>query len=80
MTQLLLASFLIFFGVDLFFGLSIPAWVLGLLAVSAGVSIIIRRYRSGFERPQARDLGVNPRVSAPVPSHAETRGSELFTD
>jgi len=44
MSQLSLAIFLIVFGLNLLFGLGIPVWVTGLLAVFAGITIAMRRF------------------------------------
>lgn len=60
MSQLSLAIFLIVFGLNLLFGLAIPFWVTGLLAVFAGVTIAMRRfglprYRKQARYPAARD-------------------------
>ena len=45
MAQLFLALFLIVFGLNLLFGLSIPIWVTGLLALFAGVLIAMAHFR-----------------------------------
>ena len=44
MANLFLALFLIIFGLNLLFGLSIPMWVTGLLALIAGVLFIMERF------------------------------------
>ena len=44
MAHLFLALFLIVFGLNLLFGLSIPIWVTGLLALVAGVLILMERF------------------------------------
>lgn len=44
MAQLFLALFLIIFGLNLLFGLSIPIWVTGLLALIAGVMLVMERF------------------------------------
>jgi hypothetical protein len=43
MAHLLLALFLMVFGLNLLFGLSIPIWVTGLLALIAGVLLVMER-------------------------------------
>lgn len=44
MAHLFLALFLIVFGLNLLFGLSIPSWVTGLLAATAGVMLVFERF------------------------------------
>lgn len=44
MAQLFLALFLIIFGLNLLFGLAIPVWVTGLLALIAGVMLVMERF------------------------------------
>ncbi len=44
MAHIFLALFLIVFGLNLLFGLSIPIWVTGLLALVAGVLILMERF------------------------------------
>ena len=44
MAQIFLALFLLVFGLNLLLGLSIPIWVSGLLAVVAGVLILMKRF------------------------------------
>jgi uncharacterized membrane protein HdeD (DUF308 family) len=44
MSQIFLALFLIVFGLNLLIGLSIPVWVTGLLALIAGVLLIMTRF------------------------------------
>jgi uncharacterized membrane protein HdeD (DUF308 family) len=44
MAHLFLALFLIVFGLNLLFGLSIPIWVTGLLALIAGVMLVMERF------------------------------------
>lgn len=50
MAHLFVALFLIVFGLNLLFGLSIPIWVSGLLAVIAGVLLIMEHFRIGINR------------------------------
>ena len=44
MAHLFLALFLIVFGLNLLFGLAIPIWVTGLLALIAGVLLVMERF------------------------------------
>ena len=44
MAHLFLALFLIVFGLNLLFGLSLPIWVTGLLALVAGVMFVLERF------------------------------------
>lgn len=44
MAKIFLAFFLIIFGLNLLFGLSIPIWVTGALALIAGVLLIFERF------------------------------------
>jgi uncharacterized membrane protein HdeD (DUF308 family) len=44
MAQLFLALFLLVFGLNLLFGLAIPIWVTGLLALIAGVMLVMERF------------------------------------
>ena len=50
MAHLFLALFLIVFGLNLLFGLSIPIWVTGLLAVIAGVLLVMEHFRVRVDR------------------------------
>ena len=43
MANYLLAAFLIIFGLTLLIGLGIPTWVTGLLAVGAGILLLVGR-------------------------------------
>jgi hypothetical protein len=45
MARLCLAFFLIIIGLSLLFGLSIPAWVSGLLALVAGALFLMEYFR-----------------------------------
>jgi hypothetical protein len=47
MAHLFLAVFLLVFGLNILFGLSIPIWITGVLAVVAGVLLILERFRVG---------------------------------
>ena len=44
MAQLFLALFLVFFGLNLLFGLSIPVWVTGVLALVAGALLVMEHF------------------------------------
>lgn len=48
MGHLFLAIFLLVFGLNMLFALSLPLWVLGVLAVIAGVLLLLERF--GFSR------------------------------
>ena len=50
MSNLFLALFLIVFGLNLLFGLSIPIWVTGLLALIAGVLLAMDHFRVRVDR------------------------------
>ncbi len=50
MAHLFLALFLLVFGLNLLVGLSIPTWVTGLLAVVAGVLLVMDHFRVRVDR------------------------------
>jgi uncharacterized membrane protein HdeD (DUF308 family) len=50
MAHLFVALFLLVFGLNLLIGLSIPMWVTGLLAVIAGVLLIMEHFRLRVDR------------------------------
>jgi uncharacterized membrane protein HdeD (DUF308 family) len=50
MAHLFLALFLIVFGLNLLFGLAIPIWVTGLLALIAGVLLVMERFGLRVDR------------------------------
>jgi len=50
MANLVLAVFLLVFGLNLLFGLSIPLWVTGVLAVVAGALLIMEHFRLRVDR------------------------------
>jgi hypothetical protein len=50
MAHLFLALFLLVFGLNLLVGLSIPFWVTGLLALVAGVLLILVHFRVRLDR------------------------------
>jgi uncharacterized membrane protein HdeD (DUF308 family) len=51
MTHLLLAAFLIIFGLNILIDLHLPSWVLGVLAVVTGVLFLAERF--GFSRKKS---------------------------
>jgi len=52
MANLFLALFLLVFGLNLLFGLSLPMWIAGLLATIAGVLFLMERFRVRLDRKQ----------------------------
>lgn len=50
MAQLFLALFLLVFGLNLLVGLSIPTWITGVLAVVAGVLLVMDHFRVRVNR------------------------------
>ncbi len=50
MAHLVLALFLIIFGLNLLFGLSLPIWISGLLALLAGVLLIMEHFKVRVDR------------------------------
>jgi hypothetical protein len=50
MSRLFLALFLLVFGLNILLGIALPGWVLGILALIAGVLILIERYGSGVKK------------------------------
>jgi uncharacterized membrane protein HdeD (DUF308 family) len=50
MAKIFLALFLIVFGLNLIFGLSIPIWVTGVLALVAGVMLIMEHFSVRVEK------------------------------
>jgi hypothetical protein len=44
MAKIILALFLIVFGVNLLFGMPIPIWVTGILALVAGVMLVMEHF------------------------------------
>jgi uncharacterized membrane protein HdeD (DUF308 family) len=50
MARLILALFLLVFGLNLLIGLSIPMWVTGLLAIIAGVLLVMEHFRIRVDR------------------------------
>jgi len=50
MATILLAFFLLVFGLNLLIGLAIPGWVTGLLALGAGVLFLTERFHVRVDR------------------------------
>jgi hypothetical protein len=50
MARLFLAIFLLLFGLNLLFGLSIPLWITGLFAASAGVLLVMEHFSVRADR------------------------------
>ena len=50
MAHIFLAIFLLVFGLNLLFALAIPIWVTGLLAVIAGVLLVMERFGVRVDR------------------------------
>jgi len=50
MAHLFLAVFLLVFGLNILIGLSIPMWVIGALAVIAGVLLALEHFRVRVDR------------------------------
>ena len=50
MAHLFLAIFLIIFGLNIIVGLSIPMWVIGTLALVAGILLILEHFRVRVDR------------------------------
>jgi uncharacterized membrane protein HdeD (DUF308 family) len=50
MAQLFLAVFLIVFGLNIIVGLSIPMWVIGILALVAGLLLLMEHFRVRVDR------------------------------
>jgi uncharacterized membrane protein HdeD (DUF308 family) len=50
MAKIFLALFLIIFGLNLLFGLSIPIWVTGILALVAGILLLMEYFSVRVEK------------------------------
>lgn len=50
MGHIFLALFLIVFGLNIVFGLALPVWISGVLAVIAGVLLLIERFNVRIDR------------------------------
>ena len=48
MANIALAVYLLLVGLNILFGLDVPAWVLGTLAVIAGALMLLERFGFGF--------------------------------
>jgi len=52
MAKIFLSLFLFVFGLNLVFGLSIPVWVVGVLALIAAVLLAMEHFRVRVDRKQ----------------------------
>lgn len=50
MGHVFLAIFLLVFGLNMLFGLALPVWVSGVLAVIAGVLLLVERFNVRIDR------------------------------
>jgi len=50
MASLLLAIFLLVFGLNLLLGLGLPVWLTGLLAIAAGIALLAQRFNVRIDR------------------------------
>jgi uncharacterized membrane protein HdeD (DUF308 family) len=50
MAKILLALFLVIFGLNLLFGLNVPIWVTGILALAAGVLLLMEYFSLRVEK------------------------------
>lgn len=50
MGHLFLAIFLIVFGLNMLFGLTLPVWISGILALLAGVLLLMERFNVRIDR------------------------------
>ncbi len=50
MAHLFLALFLLVFGLNILIGLSLPMWVIGGLAIVAGVLLVMEHFRVRVDR------------------------------
>ncbi|MCF3651346.1 hypothetical protein [Synoicihabitans lomoniglobus] len=50
MAHLFLAIFLLVFGLNILVGISLPTWIVGLLAVIAGVLFLVERFKGRTPR------------------------------
>jgi len=50
MAHLFLALFLLVFGLNILIGLSLPMWVIGVLAIIAGVLLVMEHFRVRVDR------------------------------
>jgi hypothetical protein len=82
MASIFLALFLIVFGLNLLLGLSIPIWVSGLLALIAGILLLMRRFNVSFEQRGSDTKAPAARAGANVSQKVDARIREpgFFTD
>jgi uncharacterized membrane protein HdeD (DUF308 family) len=50
MAHVFVALFLLVFGLNALLGLSLPVWLLGALALVAGVALLLERFRVRVDR------------------------------
>lgn len=50
MAHIFVALFLIVFGLNVLIGLGLPLWVTGLLALIAGILLLLERFRVRIDR------------------------------
>lgn len=50
MAHLFVALFLIVFGLNILIGLALPMWLIGLLAIIAGVLLVMEHFRVRVDR------------------------------
>ncbi len=50
MAHVFLAIFLIVFGLNIIAGIAIPVWIIGGLALTTGVLLLIERFGSGVKK------------------------------
>ncbi|MBK8856653.1 MAG: hypothetical protein IPN11_02910 [Opitutaceae bacterium] len=50
MAHLFVALFLIVFGLNILIGLALPMWLIGLLAIIAGVMLVMEHFRVRIDR------------------------------
>jgi len=51
MAQIFLAVFLLVFGLNVLIGVALPGWIIGILALIAGVLILAERFGVGRRIP-----------------------------
>ena len=47
MAHLFVAIFFLVFGLNMLLGLALPIWIMGILAIVAGIMLLIERYGRG---------------------------------
>ncbi|HVU17199.1 MAG TPA: hypothetical protein VHD32_09740 [Candidatus Didemnitutus sp.] len=50
LARVVLAIFLLVFGVNILLGMTIPIWIIGALAVAAGALLLIENFRLRIDR------------------------------